>query len=379
VAVSPGDAAKVAQVEDRCPTFSWGEVKGATSYELVVYRLGEQGEESQPVLRQGFAGSVDGWTPALDQCLERGGRYAWSVRAIGMKEAEEWSSPNLFEVASGPSDAEFQAALAIVRTYSEGQGRAVYPPPSAVVKGTEAVPSDRKVAESAASPVAVAPAPTQLSIDGNVDAISFTGDGSNLTGVALGSEVADLQARFDCPSAAFSAGGRFVDCGNGTIRDMNTGLIWLKDASCADMPETDASGLAADWDGAKAAAAALKDGICGLADGSVPGQWRLPEIGEFCSEDSPTPTAGECPAASATDSLLNTNFSPFALSNAAGLGGWTTDGDAFVGVQTLPSAIIWSATEMVDPFAWAVSFATGSVDFHPKGTGGFVWPVRGGQ
>ncbi len=58
VAVSPGDASKLALIGDTCPTFSWGEVDGAKSYELVVYRIGEEGEEAEPVLRQTFAGSV---------------------------------------------------------------------------------------------------------------------------------------------------------------------------------------------------------------------------------------------------------------------------------------------------------------------------------
>ena len=75
VAVSPGASSKLALVEARCPTFSWGSVARAGSYELVVYRLGEEGEEPQPVFRQNFAGSVTSWTPSLDRCLERGGQY----------------------------------------------------------------------------------------------------------------------------------------------------------------------------------------------------------------------------------------------------------------------------------------------------------------
>ncbi len=120
VAVSPGDASKLALVEARCPTFSWGEVDGATSYELVVYRLGEEGEEARPVLGETFAGSASSWTPSLDRCLERGGQYAWSVRAVGRKEASEWSVPSLFEVASGPSESEFEEALELVRQYLGG-------------------------------------------------------------------------------------------------------------------------------------------------------------------------------------------------------------------------------------------------------------------
>lgn len=117
VAVSPGDTSKLALIGDTCPTFSWGSVEGARSYELVVYRLGDDSEEAKPVLQETFAGSASSWTPSLDRCLERGGQYAWSVRAIGGSEASEWSAPSLFEVAAGPSEAEFEELLALVKRY----------------------------------------------------------------------------------------------------------------------------------------------------------------------------------------------------------------------------------------------------------------------
>ena len=65
VAVSPGNPSKLALVEGRCPTFSWGEVEGAKGYELVVYRLGVEGQETRPALRERFQGSVTSWTPSL--------------------------------------------------------------------------------------------------------------------------------------------------------------------------------------------------------------------------------------------------------------------------------------------------------------------------
>ena len=37
------------------------------------------------------------------------------------------------------------------------------------------------------------------------------------------------------------------------------------------------------WDDAMAAARGLKDGDCGLTDGSVDGDWRLPNVREFLS------------------------------------------------------------------------------------------------
>lgn len=81
VAVSPGSPTG-SLTGDACPTFSWGAVAGATSYELAVYGLGEDPEREEPVIRETLPGSANGWTPSLDRCLEQGGRYAWSVRAL---------------------------------------------------------------------------------------------------------------------------------------------------------------------------------------------------------------------------------------------------------------------------------------------------------
>lgn len=115
VAVSPGSATGNS-IDDACPTFSWGSVPGAESYELVVYSA-EVEKDAPPELSQRIAGSASTWTPSLDLCLERGGRYAWSVRALGTKEPAGWSAPNFFEVVAGPSRAEFEKALSVVREY----------------------------------------------------------------------------------------------------------------------------------------------------------------------------------------------------------------------------------------------------------------------
>lgn len=117
MAVSPGHASKLALVESRCPTFSWGAITGAKGYELVVYRFGEKNEQANPVLNETFAGAINGWTPSVDRCLERGGEYAWSVRAVGQEEATEWSVLSLFKVASGPSEDELEKALEVVQRH----------------------------------------------------------------------------------------------------------------------------------------------------------------------------------------------------------------------------------------------------------------------
>src|SRR5215831_11312542 len=69
---------------------------------------------------------------------------------------------------------------------------------------------------------------------------------------------------------------RFTDNGNGTVTDNLTRLTWLKDWICLGSQT---------WANALTAANTLANGnvACGLSDGSVAGDWRLPNINEFAS------------------------------------------------------------------------------------------------
>ena len=115
VTASPGDLSAITRIEARCPTFSWGGVTGAQSYDLVVYSLVDDTDRSEPLLRESIHGSVHSWTPALDRCLDPGGQYAWSVRAVRGTSVGEWSDPRLFEVSEG----DVIEALAVLRRFLE--------------------------------------------------------------------------------------------------------------------------------------------------------------------------------------------------------------------------------------------------------------------
>jgi len=83
-----------------------------------------------------------------------------------------------------------------------------------------------------------------------------------------------------------SAEGRWCDNGDGTVKDMTTGLVWHKDAGWGGLkPWRDPSvytptGLE---DDAHTLAGILSAGVsgAGLSDGSVVGVWRLPTKSEL--------------------------------------------------------------------------------------------------
>ncbi len=150
---------------------------------------------------------------------------------------------------------------------------------------------------------------------------------------------------------------RFEDNGDGTVTDMLTGLIWLKDASCSDLAGTDIYG-SGDWATALKAPAALASGTCGLSDDSVAGDWRLPSRFEL-------------------ESLLDLEYSIPALSDTAGTAQWG-EGDAFLGVVL--GGEHWSSTSFAGgPYnAWYVSFTFANVNIGGRTERKYLWPVRGG-
>lgn len=152
----------------------------------------------------------------------------------------------------------------------------------------------------------------------------------------------DLEMGVEWPSP------RFITGTTGVVTDTLTGLIWLKNANCA--------GGFITWTLAISYSNALYDGCtdcfgtlsdCGLSDGSIAGDWRLPNVREL-------------------QSLIDyAEYDP-AL----------PDGHPFTGVL---SAHYWSSTGDLSG-AWFVNLNQGYTHLNIKsGDVNYVWPVRSGQ
>jgi hypothetical protein len=138
--VSPGSTHEVRTISDRCPTFSWGRVEGADSYELSVHRLDpsvprvdplgdrldpdawldlDERAEPQELLRLHLAGAAQSWTPDLERCLEPGALYGWSIRTQHADGPSSWAPPAYLQVSAAPTLAEVESALAVLRRYRD--------------------------------------------------------------------------------------------------------------------------------------------------------------------------------------------------------------------------------------------------------------------
>jgi hypothetical protein len=134
---------------------------------------------------------------------------------------------------------------------------------------------------------------------------------------------------------------RFLDNNDGTVTDCRTDLIWLKNAyKCF--------GRRMNWSEAMASAAGLNDSECGLNDGSVEGDWRLPTKGEFQGIGTDPPETWEVGFPSAT---------------------WTKPDDFF-------ELFYWTDTEYDTDNAWIVYLGNGSTYNVPKDGSLPVWTVR---
>jgi hypothetical protein len=166
-------------VDDRCPTFTWGQVDEVLRYELVVYRVAERGraDEAPVALRATIDGRAAAWTPTLPRCLARGHRYAWSLRAHRTRSVSDWSPPAMFQVAAAPHMAEMEEAVAMMRELVEATAQQEDP-----VAAGESRAGDGP-ANAGEPPGSRDAGVLSLGVEGRIEAAAFAGDGSSLVNV----------------------------------------------------------------------------------------------------------------------------------------------------------------------------------------------------
>jgi hypothetical protein len=133
---------------------------------------------------------------------------------------------------------------------------------------------------------------------------------------------------------------RFTNNGDGTVTDNLTGLIWLRDATRF---------LRRSWVEAVDDCNKLKDDGLELTDGSVAGDWRLPNIKELLSLVDYSERGACLPA----DHPFKDYFEP----------------------------AYWSSTSLsgAGSQAWILAMSVGYVLPKEKDVGYYVWPVRNGN
>ena len=170
------------------------------------------------------------------------------------------------------------------------------------------------------------------------------------------------------PSCADGTSNIYVDCGNGTVTDNRTGLVWLKNADCYEFLNWhDAVRNVANLSDIPDSSVAANDD-CGLSDGSAPGEWRLPSFAEW--KKMIADAVGQ-------DGGLDCRPTPPTITTASGQGCWVTDPSIFDDVQ---SGDYWASSSFGDPTqGFRADLDAGDVFLQAKDTAIGVWPVRGGQ
>lgn len=141
---------------------------------------------------------------------------------------------------------------------------------------------------------------------------------------------------------------RFTDNSDGTVTDNLTQLVWVRDLSnsCFSTPQTWADAVAYVRNN-------VKNGQCGLADGSAAGDWRLPNVWEL-------------------QSLVNLAYLFPALSDRQGTA-QATPGNPFWGDW---SDFYWTSTSVGDTWAVDINLGDGQVSTNHKSIAERSWPVR---
>lgn len=199
--------------------------------------------------------------------------------------------------------------------------------------------------------------------------VASTTQVNNLNASMVGGKSAGdfvLKTKSDCSSC------RYEDNGDGTVSDCRTGLIWLKDANCTDSsggitknttPSVDLAAGPLSWADAVAWVGGLGNSTCGLIDGSIAGDWRLPTKTELMAM---------------VTSARKQGFTAPALTNREGTARWV-ESDPFTHVQS--SYYYWSGSTLAGfpTFAWVFGMNDGGFNYNFKAYSYYVWPVRSGQ
>ena len=173
------------------------------------------------------------------------------------------------------------------------------------------------------------------------------------------------------PSCPDGSGAIYVDCGNGTVTDNRTGLVWLENADCLDgTVDRSAAGefVAGLADIAAGSVAAAHD--CGLSDGSSPGEWRLPSLAEWEAMIDDALGQGGDPDCKA---------SPPTITNDSGGGCWVIGPSSFSNVRSAMPYWALSFKTQFPGFTWVMDMAIGFGFGSARTNTMYVWPVRGGQ
>ncbi|KAB0669055.1 DUF1566 domain-containing protein [Oryzomonas sagensis] len=169
--------------------------------------------------------------------------------------------------------------------------------------------------------------------------LAVTVSGANVTG----QNFTDIVTKTYSCSGALSPLGRWCDNGDGTVRDMTTGLLWLKNANCATTLGGVTSGGGNTWFDALTWSSYLASGSCGLSDGSHAMDWRLPTIGDFSAL-----VTGTEPVLAGTPRL-------------------------FTNIQ---SNFYWSSYSIGDGNIWQADIGTGYGGNFPSTDLYYIWAVR---
>lgn len=163
------------------------------------------------------------------------------------------------------------------------------------------------------------------------------------------------------------ASPRFADNSDGTFTDLNTGLIWLKNASpCG----------ATNWNDAVDYTRNLSNGVAGLSDASRAGDWRLPNLREMLSffdlGRQPVLPAGH-PLVNLASSYWVSTTSPADPANAYWVG--TYDVNLYTAVKT-ESHSVWAVREPTETTLRAERLGNRMLLAWPTVPGGFFLQSR---